>query len=455
MENDAIVALSTPPGESGIAVVRISGSSAVRILGAMAPGAHLAPSRTLSLLTLSDGSGEPIDEALAAVMRAPASYTGEDMVEISCHGSMQVVSDLIDEIVRLGARLATPGEFTKRAFLNGKLDLAQAEAVVDLIAAETKLQRKIALEQLGGALSRKVRALEETLLGELVLIEASIDFSEEDLPAHAPGAALETAAKARAAISALLESEIAGERLRRGIRVTILGGPNVGKSSLYNALLGEERAIVSPIAGTTRDILRERIHVGGFTCRLEDTAGIAETRCEIEAKGIEIARAAALEADLVLFVVDGSEEIANETKNEISRIDPEKLLCVLNKSDLGLRYSREEARERLGARDALAVSALKREGLENLRAWIFDKTVKRAAGDLDRERIAVNARQAAALREADEALERLEAAIGEGAPAEILSVDARCALDALGAITGRSMSDALLETIFTKFCIGK
>ncbi len=300
-----------------------------------------------------------------------------------------------------------------------------------------------------------MRALEETLLGELVLIEASIDFSEEDLPAHAPGATLETATKARAAIAALLESEIAGERLRRGIRVTILGGPNVGKSSLYNALLGEERAIVSPVAGTTRDILRERIHVGGFTCRLEDTAGIAETRCEIEAKGIEIARAAALEADLVLFVVDGSEEIANETKNEISRIDPEKLLCVLNKSDLGLRYSREEARERLGARDALAVSALKREGLENLRAWIFDKTVKRAAGDLDRERIAVNARQAAALREADEALERLETAIGEGAPAEILSVDARCALDALGAITGRSMSEALLETIFTKFCIGK
>jgi tRNA modification GTPase len=455
MENDAIVALSTPPGESGIAVVRISGSSAVRILGAMAPGAHLAPSRTLSLVTLNDGSGEPIDEALVAVMRAPASYTGEDMVEISCHGSMQVVSDLIGEIVRLGARFATPGEFTKRAFLNGKLDLAQAEAVVDLISAETKLQRRIALEQLGGALSRKVRALEEALLGELALIEASIDFSEEDLPVYSPRDTLEAARKARTAIAALLESEIAGERLRRGIRVTILGGPNVGKSSLYNALLGEERAIVSPIAGTTRDILRERIHVGGFTCRLEDTAGIAETRCEIEAKGIEIARAAALEADLVLFVVDGSDEIANETRDEISRIPPDKLLCVLNKSDLGPRYSHGEARERLGARDMIAVSALKREGLENLRTWIFDKTVKRSAGDLDRERIAVNARQAAALREADEALDRLAAAIEEGAPAEILSVEARCALDALGAITGRSMSEALLETIFTKFCIGK
>ena len=455
MENDVIVALSTPPGESGIAVVRISGSSAVRILDAMAPGAHLAPSRTLTLVTLSDGSGEPIDEALVAVMRAPASYTGEDMAEISCHGSMQVVSDLMDEIARLGARLATPGEFTKRAFLNGKLDLAQAEAVVDLISAETKLQRKIALEQFGGALSRKVRALEEALLGELALIEASIDFSEEDLPVRAPEETLEAARKARVAIAALLESEIAGERLRRGLRVTILGGRNVGKSSLYNALIGEERAIVSPIAGTTRDLLRERIHVGGFTCRLEDTAGIAETRCEIEAKGIEIARAAALEADLVLFVVDGSEEIADETKDEISRLAPEKLLCVLNKSDLGLRRPLDEARGRLGARDAIAVSALRHEGLDDLRTWIFEKAVRRAAGELDRERIAVNARQAVALREADEALERLAGAIDEGAPAEILSVETRCALDALGAITGRSMSEALLETIFTKFCIGK
>jgi tRNA modification GTPase len=455
MENDTIVALSTPPGESGVAVVRLSGVSAVRILDAMAPGARLLPSRTLTLLTLCDGTGEPIDEAVAAVMRAPGSYTGEDMVEVSCHGSMQVVSDLIDEMTRLGARLAEPGEFTKRAFLNGKLDLAQAEAVVDLISAETRLQRRIALEQLGGALSRKVRALEEALIGELALIEASIDFPEEDLPVHSPRKTLETAGAARAAIAALLASEIAGERLRRGIRVTILGARNVGKSSLYNALLGEERAIVSPVAGTTRDILRERIHVGGFTCRLEDTAGIAEAGCEIEARGIEIARAAALDADLVLFVVDGSEEIEEAARDEISRIDRGKLLCVLNKSDLGLRYAPDEAREKLGAADTIAVSALRREGLEALRSRIFEKAIARSAGNIDRERVVVNARQAAALREADAALARLETAVHDGAQAEILSVEARCALDALGAVTGRSMSEALLETIFARFCIGK
>jgi len=455
MENDTIAALSTPPGESGIAVVRVSGSEAARILEAMAPEARLLPPRALSLVTLRDGAGEPIDEAFVAVMRAPASYTGEDMAEISCHGSMQAVSEILDEIVRLGARVAAPGEFTKRAFLNGKLDLAQAEAVGDLIAAETRLQRRIALEQLGGALSRKVRALEEALLDELANIEVSIDFSEEDLPVRSPRETRETAGRARVSIAALLESEIAGERLRRGIRVTILGPRNVGKSSLYNALVGEERAIVSPVAGTTRDILHERLHIGGFTCRLEDTAGIAETRCEIEAKGIEIARAAALEADLVLFVVDGSAEISREAADEISRIDAEKTLCVLNKSDLGVRISPEEARERLGARDAIAVSALAHKGLEDLRAWIFEKAIGRSARDLDRERIAVNARQAAALREADEALSRLEAAVDEAAPAEILSVETRCALDALGEVTGRRMSAGLLDTIFAKFCIGK
>ena len=301
-----------------------------------------------------------------------------------------------------------------------------------------------------------MRTLEETLLEELARIEVSIDFSEEDLPARSPRETLEVARKAREAIAALLESEIAGERLRRGLRVTILGGRNVGKSSLYNALIGEERAIVSPVAGTTRDLLRERIHVGGFTCRLEDTAGIAETRCEIEAKGIEIARAAALEADLVLFVVDGSQEITNEARDEISRIDADKLLCVLNKSDIGQRHSRDEARTRLGARDAIAVSALKREGLENLRAWIFEKGGQALRGR-SRSRAHRGKRPAGGARcgKRTKRSLRLDAAIKEGAPAEILSVEARCALDALGAITGRSMSEALLETIFTRFCIGK
>jgi len=455
MECDTIVALSTPPGESGIAVVRISGPASVDILDALARDAGRGASHKLSLVTLRDADGEPIDEALVAILRSPASYTGEDMVEISCHGSMQVVADLLAEIMRAGGRLASPGEFTKRAFLNGKIDLAQAEAVADLISAETKLQRRIAFEQLGGALSRKVRELEEMLLGELALIEVSIDFSEEEVPVYSPANTRAAARKIRGVIGRLLESEAAGGRLRRGIRVTIVGHRNVGKSSLYNALLGEERAIVSPLPGTTRDLLRERIHVGGFTCYLEDTAGIAETGCEIEARGIEIARAAALGADLVLLVIDGSEEIPGEIANEISRIGARRLLCVLNKRDLGLRHSPDEARALLGTEDVVAVSALKGEGLEELRERLYDATVRREAGALGIERVAVNARAAAALREADEAIARLEELIDEGAPAELLSIEARSAADALGKITGRSVSEDLLETIFNRFCIGK
>ncbi|MGD1047550.1 MAG: tRNA uridine-5-carboxymethylaminomethyl(34) synthesis GTPase MnmE [Candidatus Krumholzibacteriaceae bacterium] len=455
MDGDTIVALSTPPGESGIAVLRISGPAAARLLDALSPGAGSAASHRLSLAVLRDARGEPVDEALVAVMRAPASYTGEDMVEISCHGSMQVVGDVLEEIIALGARPAAPGEFTKRAFLNGKMDLAQAEAVADLIAAETKLQRRIAFEQLEGALSRKVRELEERLLEELALIEVSIDFSEEDAGVFSPAGTSEAVRTIRGAIARLLESEIAGGKLRRGIRVTIVGRRNAGKSSLYNALLGEERAIVSPVPGTTRDILRERIHIGGFPCHLEDTAGIAETRCDIEAKGVEIARTAALNADLVLFVLDGAGEIPGDIGGDVSRIDPGRLLCVLNKKDLGLKYSPAAARALLGAESAVAVSALSGDGLEGIREWIYDKAARRDAGELGRERVAVNARAAAALREADEALERLAELLEDGAPAELLSVEVRCAADALGKITGRSVSDDLLETIFNKFCIGK
>ena len=455
MEGDTIVALSTPPGESGIAVVRLSGPQAVDILDGMAPGAGRGVSHKVFRKILRDGSGEPIDEALITIMRAPATYTGEDMVEISCHGSMQVVADLLEESTRRGARLASPGEFTKRAFLNEKIDLAQAEAVADLIASETKLQRAVAFEQLEGRLSKKVRELEETLLEELSLIEVSIDFSEDDVPVYSPEQTKKTAHRMRERIAKLVESEIAGGKLRRGIRVTIVGPRNVGKSSLYNALLGEERAIVSPIPGTTRDVLRERIHIGGFTCYLEDTAGLAETGCEIEAKGIMMGREAAGLADLVLFVVDGSEAIPGGTRAELARTETAKLLCVLNKKDLGLTVSAGEARAILGVDDVLSVSAMTGEGLEELKAWIFAKAVKRDAGEIGRERIAVNARQAAALREADEALARLADLIDEGAPAEVLSVEARAAADGLGKVTGRSISEALLETIFTRFCIGK
>lgn len=455
MEGDTIVALSTPPGESGIAVVRVSGPEAISILGGLTPGSRRLAPRKIYRKILRDGSGEPIDEALVFVSRAPASYTGEDMVEISCHGGMQVVADLLEEIVGRGARLAAPGEFTKRAFLNGRIDLSQAEAVADLIASETKLERRLAVEHLEGSLSHAVRELEERLLEELALVEASIDFGEEEIPAFTPEAVGGAVREIRGRIAHLLESEVAGGRLRRGLRVTILGPRNAGKSSLYNALLGEERAIVSPVPGTTRDVLRERIHIGGFTCFLEDTAGIAEAQSEIEAAGIRMGRQAAGRADLILFVIDGSVEAARETPEEIARMNRSDVLCVLNKKDLGLKLTPEEARETLGVESAVAVSALRREGLEALRDWIVSKAVGGAAGEIMRERIAINSRQADALREADGALARLEALLAEGAPAEILSLEMRAAAEGLGKISGRSVAEDILDTIFSRFCIGK
>ena len=455
MNGDTVVALSTPPGESGIAVIRLSGPEAVSILEDMTRGAGEWPSHTSHQRQIRNERGEIIDEALMQVMRAPDSYTGEDIVEISCHGSMQIVAEVIEEIVRRGAHVAGPGEFTRRAFVNGKLDLAQAEAIADLIASETKLQRRVALEHLEGGLSRKVRAMEEVLLEQLALVEASIDFTEEEIEAHAPEEMRRVAGELQGRIMELLDSEVAGGKLRRGIRVTIVGPRNAGKSSIYNALLGEERAIVSPVPGTTRDILRERIHIKGFTYHLEDTAGIAETGCDIEARGISIGRRAAREADLVMFIIDGSVHWRDEIAGELEAADRVKTLFVLNKIDLGFAISRQEAAQILGSPSVAAVSAKTGEGMEALRRWIYDRTVQRGTVELGRERIAVNARQGAALREVHGALARLVAAIDDGAPPEILSVEIRAAADVCGMVTGRTVTADLLDMIFSRFCIGK
>lgn len=455
MDRDTIVALGTPPGESAIAVVRLSGPEAIEIAERLAPGSAAAPSHTLALRRLGGSGAEPIDEGLVAVMRAPSSYTGEDLVEIYCHGGMQIVAELIEAIEALGARPALPGEFTKRAYLSGRMDLAQAEAVADLIAAETRLQRAVALEQLGGRLSRAVRECEDALLGELAIVEASIDFPEEELPpfdaARARGAALAV----RERIARLLESETAGNRLRHGLRVTILGPRNVGKSSLYNALLGEERAIVSPIPGTTRDVLRERIHIGGFTCHLEDTAGMAETRCEVEAKGMLLGRAAAERADLVLFVIDGSAPLDDNVREEAARLDRSKSLLVINKNDLELRADAARLKVELGFNDSVSISAKSGAGLDEIREWIYERGVRGPSAGIERERVAVNLRQASALRDADEAIARALALLGEGAPLELLGFELRAAGDSLGTITGRSISSELLDEVFSKFCIGK
>jgi tRNA modification GTPase len=455
MQGETIVALSTPPGESGIAVIRLSGIEAESILVRLSGGTTDWRSHHIRRTNLIDTNGELIDEAMAVLMKGPDSYTGENVVEIYSHGSLQVVSELIETMLALGAVTADPGEFTKRAFLNGRLDLAQAEAVADLIAAETKLQRQVALEHLEGGLSRAVGEIEEQIREQLALVEVSIDFSEEEIPTYDTEVMLLGIASMREVLKRLIESETTGIKLRRGIRITILGARNAGKSSLYNALIGEERAIVSPVPGTTRDLLSERIHIGGFTYHLEDTAGIAETGCEIEAKGISIGRSAAGRADIVIFVMDGSEGLPEGAEEELDRMKGRKILCVLNKKDLGLALDEEEAARLLGVDRVLSLSALCGDGLDELRGWIYDESVTARSVRVGKERVALNARQAAALKRADEALDRLEGGMKGGAPAELLSVELRAAADECGSVTGRSVADDLLDTIFRRFCIGK
>ncbi|MDD3643564.1 MAG: tRNA uridine-5-carboxymethylaminomethyl(34) synthesis GTPase MnmE [Candidatus Krumholzibacteria bacterium] len=455
MISDTIVALSTPPGGSAIAVVRISGPRSAEFLCGMAPGAASWEPRTLHACALRDGSGETIDEAAAILLRAPHSYTGEDSAEIFCHGSMVIAERIICEAVRLGARPAGPGEFTRRAYLSGRIDLSQAEAVADLIAAETKLQAKVALEHLGGGLSRRLGDVEHDLLGMLTLVEAAIDFSGEGIEAYTDEKAADVARAARSRIDALLEAEVAGGKLRTGIRVAITGPRNAGKSSIYNALIGEERAIVSALPGTTRDVLRERIHIGGFTFFLEDTAGLGATECEIEERGIAKGSEAVQAADLIVFVVDAHAGWDDAAGEELEAIADRNHIIALNKRDLGtseaaLRAARAGEREKV-----VETSAVTGEGLDRLRELIYRHTAGGGWGDLARERIAVNARQGIALHRAEAALGRLEEEAVAGSPAEILSVELRDALDAIGEVTGRSAAGRVLDEIFSRFCVGK
>jgi len=460
MHGDTIVALGTPPGSSGIAVIRISGPEAIGILRDLASGAEKWEPRTLHNCTLKSiipGKifGTSLDDVVAAVFHGPNSYTGEDTAEISCHGSMRIVTTVIEEIIRRGARLAEPGEFTRRAFLNGKLDLTQAEAVADLIASETELQAKVALNQLKGRLSGVVDAMEKTLRSHLALVEASIDFPDEDIETYDPEILAEFSSGLILGIDSLLESEAAGSLIRSGIRITITGPRNAGKSSLYNALLGEERAIVSHLPGTTRDVLRERIHIGGLTYYLEDTAGLAATGCEIESEGMRKGREAAGAADLVLFVVDASEGWNSETLEELKAHEGGNRLVVVNKADLVPGGGETAAKSPAGSERTVVLSAMTHSGLGLLRDKIFEFTTGGDISLLQGADIALNIRQGNALRRMNGALERLCAELGNNSPAEILSLELREALDACGEVTGRSAGENILDEIFSNFCIGK
>lgn len=449
-----IAAISTPRGEGGIGIVRLSGPDAIAIVGGMFVSSR---SRDLSRGRVFHGEirgddGAALDEVLVHIMRAPASYTREDVVEINCHGGAGPLGAVLDLALQRGARLAAPGEFTKRAFLNGRIDLVQAEAVIDRIRAQTRAGLRAASAAAGGALSDALYEMREVLANALARIEAAVDFPDEDLPDLITPQLRDELHRTLARMLELLATSETGRLYREGARMAIAGRPNVGKSSLFNALLRDSRAIVTPIAGTTRDLLEEIITVSGIPIRLIDTAGLRASDNMVERIGVEIARKALATADVILFVMDSSEPATGEDEalaRDLSALEVPVAL-VLNKVDLAPDAAAPAWAE-FAAR-VCRVSATTGAGVPDLETVLTQMLLGAAPISPDQGMI-TRAHQRDSLRRAAAAVERLLGHF-EVSP-EFLSIDLREALQALGEITGETTPDAILERIFGSFCIGK
>ncbi len=437
---DTIYAPSTAIG-GAIAILRISGPEASRtacILGAGLP----EPPGTLRRALIMDGS-DPVDDGMAVFFKAPHSYTGEDMVELDCHGGYQSVSRIMGLLAGLGFRTADPGEFTRRAFENGKIDLSRAEAVMDVILAGSERSHRAAVRQLGGSVQNRIERIEKALTEILGRMDAAIDFPEEmgEIPVSDLSCQIASVGEE---LSGLIRESRTGRILREGLRVVILGRPNVGKSSLLNALLGEDRAIVTSVAGTTRDTLEESIDLDGVPVRFIDTAGIRETSDCVERIGVERARRSAGEADLILLVADGSVGILDGDRVLLEETAGRDRILVINKNDLVRGTAGPEP---MICPEEIRVSALNGEGIPMLRMEI----AKRAGDGTAGEPVITNERHADALRKA---LCSLEEANKEKDP-ELIATDLRQALRFLGEITGKDVDDSVIETIFARFCVGK
>lgn len=433
-----ICAISTPHGTGGIAVVRISGSGAVALAERLVGGRPL--DRQLCFRRIDD-----LDDVVVSVFRAPHSYTGEDVVEISCHGSVYIQEELLRRLIDLGARLAEPGEFTRRAFVNGRMDLAQAEAVADLIAAQTRGEKDVALSQMRGSVSSELEHLREQLLTFTSLLELELDFADhEDLVFAERTAMSGLVHEVAQRIDALIDSFSTGQALRRGVQVAIVGAANAGKSTLLNALLGDERAIVSDIPGTTRDTVEDTLVIGGVLFRLIDTAGLRQTEDPVEQMGMQRSRKAVDKADIVVRVIDAS---AGEADGCCPADGGKHVVTVYNKADLlAPEDKRQEGGLYLSAKSG-DVAALRDELLNHARLLL--------ARQENCGTVVSSVRHYEALKTARQALENVMRGMDAGLGSELLAVDLHDCLDALGSVTGRITSDEVLGNIFSKFCIGK
>ncbi len=451
---DTIAAVATPPGEGGVALVRLSGPDAERIGREVLVRKDMSwESHRLYYGRVRDPArGVVVDEVMFAFLRQPKSYTGEDTVEIHCHGGPYVVRQVLGLVLARGARHAEPGEFTKRAFLNGRLDLTQAEAVLDLIRSRTDKAAGVALGQMEGGLSQEVRTLREQLVDTLVQVEAAIDFPEEEIELLRQAALAGKVAGVVDRISVLIDSYEWGRLIREGVRVCIVGRPNVGKSSLMNALLGVERAIVTATPGTTRDFIEEAVNLDGLPVVLWDTAGIRGGTEGVEQVGIDVTLERLEESEGCLLVLDGSAPLTDEDVEVMQRVRDKQGLVVVNKSDLGQRLASEDVSETLPRLEQVRVSALTRQGLDELRTALRGCFLDSSK---ESEIVVTNVRHKAALERARSSLSEVQRAMEQGMPPDIVAVDLQEARDDLEEIIGTVTNDDILERIFSQFCIGK
>ena len=447
--DDTIVAISTPPGRGGIGVVRLSGPDARKIAAPMLRlGQELAAGRALFGELIEPASGERVDEAVVTFFEKPHSYTTDDVVEISAHGSPVVLRQVVEWAVERGARLAEPGEFTLRAFLNGRLDLTQAEAVRDLIESRTLYQAKVAAQQLEGALSRRLAPIKKELVDLVALLEAGIDFAEDDVPVQPVAEILRRIAAVRAPLEALAASFAYGKLVHEGLTLAIVGRPNVGKSSLFNRLVERERAIVTAAPGTTRDLVSETVALGGIPVKLVDTAGLRAALDEAESIGVQKSREALADADLVLVVTDASRP-AVEDAELLRQVEERSHIVVENKIDLATSNEKPETRNSF-----VRTSALTGEGIAELRREIL-RHVGGDAGAQAESGFLTNVRHQRLVRDSLAGLAAAERAAGESLPHEMLLLDLYSALRPLDEITGATTADDILNLIFGSFCIGK
>lgn len=456
--DDTIAAIATAPGEGGIGIIRLSGSNALDIANKMFRPLYRDSIGDYAVRTLIYGNiydeGVVLDEVLLAYMKGPHSYTAEDVVEINCHGGFISVRKILELALKSGARMAEAGEFTKRAFLNGRIDLSQAEAVIDIINAKTDKSHELAQSQLEGSLSKKIKNLREMLTAVLAQVEVAIDYPEEDIEFITYKELIEKTEAIQREIVQMYKTADTGKILREGLQTAILGKPNVGKSSLMNSILGENRAIVTDIPGTTRDIIEEFVNIKGIALKIVDTAGIRDTDDVVEKIGVEKSRKHLKNSDLTLVVLDNSRETDQEDIDILESVDRSKTLVILNKIDLESKLDLDIVKKYVDEINIINISALKNEGLDLLHDRIEDMVF---SGEISNsvDVMITNSRHKDAIYKAMKAIEDAISSLNDEMSYDFIEVDLKDAWDALGYINGDTISEDLLDTIFSNFCIGK